>query len=1040
MKEGGKKGRRVVMQSSMLPAWDNWNDRKFAKFAALIIAGLTILVYANSLNNEFTNWDDNHLVLNNESIRSLSPGNIVDIFTPKPGSTFQPVRVLSYAVNYAIHEFEPFGYHLINTILHGCGAFFLFLLLSAGLDQLRAENTHRSNRIIGLFVALLFLVHPVNVESVAWISSRKYGLLGLFYFASFWLYVKATASEQVDRKLLAGSIVCCLLAVLSSPFGITLPALIIAYDYCRHDELNPMRGVRKYWGAYLLLGFCAMGVVPLLLNLAGMDDQPDLVKQHHAGNAFNTFLTATRAMFDYWWNLICPLELNNRYPDKIEKAINFKIVFVLGSVIALGTYLVCELRKSRKIWLFCAVWFFACWAPVSNIIPISTFMADRYMYLAAIGFFLAVGLLLDIGLRRDKLPGWAPPAVLGSILALLSLLSIQRNTVWASSIALWEDSIKKDSRNYLAHNSLGIAYAEDEQYDKAMVHYQTALERSKEEYSLVYYNLGSLYQDTGRPEEALPHFERYVTMEPENADGWMNLGTVLGDLKRFDDAIEKLEKGLELSPDSARAHNNMANVYTLAARPAEAEPYYKKAIELDPDFAEAYYNYGTFLADNKRREESIPIFEQAIAKKDDYADPHNNLANVLRKLGRLDEAIKHYRIALEMMPDEPAIHNNIAVAYRDKGMADQAAFHSQKAAQLSPDNAEIHYSRGNTQFKQGQYAPAKASYEKALVLEPGHAGAHFKLGEIYRMAKQNPKAIDHYGKAVAGNPNLVTAHYNLGTLYDLQGELDKAIKHYEQGRRGTPNTSLLVNLGAAYQKAKQPDKALAAYREAIKHNPDLYQAHLNLGIALKELKQYDDAIIHYEAALKSRPNLPAVSFSLGLIHREREEWAKAFANFANAVKYNRATIDPLRVNLQKFPAFAKSAKEWFPSAITAEPLRAELPFIFGLAHTALGERDAALVQYKAAIAVDAAFLEAQMAAGAEYFIKGEGSNALPYYLAAAKLRPNSPELQNNIGSAYFSLGDFQNAVNHYQAALTLRPDYASAKENLSKTKAALADQ
>jgi tetratricopeptide (TPR) repeat protein len=1033
--EKKKGGHRVVRQDSLLPTWDKWPDAKFTKFAALLIAGFTILVYANSLHNEFTNWDDNHLVVENESIRSLSPGNIVDIFTPRPGSTFQPVRVLSYAVNYSLHEFEPFGYHLVNTLLHGTGAFFLFLLLSAALDKLRPENTHRANRVIGLFVALIFLSHPVNVESVAWISSRKYGLLGTFYFAAFWLYIKSSAGETLDRRYLAGSVVCCLLAVLSSPFGITLPAMILAYDYCRHDELSPMRGVRKYWPAYVLLSICALGVVPLLMNLAGMDDQPDLVKAHHSGNPINTFLTVCRALFDYGWNLVLPLSLNNRYPDKIETGFNFKILAVLCSVLGLAFYLFCELRKGQKLFLFCAVWFFACWAPVSNIIPISTFMADRYMYLAAIGFFLAVGIIIDSILRRENMPGWAAPAVLGGILALLALISIQRNTVWANSIALWTDSVQKDARNYLAHNSLGIALAEEERYDEALTHYQAAMKRNKD-YSLVYYNLGSLYQDTGRLEDAIPQFEKYVKMEPKNADGWMNLGTVLGDLKRFDEAIEKLQEGLKLRPDGPRANNNVANVYTLAGRREEAEPFYKKALQLDPEFAEAFYNYGTFLADGGRREESLSYFNQAIELREDYADPHNNLGNVLRKLDRLDEAIYHYRKALEMMPDEPAIHNNLAVAYRDKGMADQSAFHSQRATELSPDNAGMHYRSGSAQMKQGQLDTAKASYEKTLALEPTHAGANFRLGEIYRMRNNAPAAIQHYLKAVESNPNLVTAHYNLGTLYS-SSNLEKSIYHYEQAHRGKPNTSLLVNLGAAYFQAKQPEKAIAMYKEALETDPQLYQAHLNLGISLQQLGKEDEAISHYETALKIRPKQPRVSFSLGLMYRQREEWPKALANFADAVRHDRNSVAPYRVNLSKYPALAEFAKTWFPPKIAEDATRPELPFMLGMAHSALKERKAAVAQYQAALAIDPNFLEAQMAAGAEYFILGDGKSALPHYRAAAKHRPQSPELQNNIASAYFSIGDFANAIIHYKAALALRPNYPSASENLAKAQAAL---
>ena len=160
-------------------------EKKFFLLTVSCVLLLIILVYANSLQNDFTNWDDRSLVVEDPAIRSLSFGNLLEMFTPQPGKTYQPVRVLSYAIDYHFWKLNPVGYHLGNTILHGLSAILLYLLLTGVLNQIRGEDEAGSNRMISFITALLFTVHPINVEAVAWIASRKYGLLSFFIFFHF---------------------------------------------------------------------------------------------------------------------------------------------------------------------------------------------------------------------------------------------------------------------------------------------------------------------------------------------------------------------------------------------------------------------------------------------------------------------------------------------------------------------------------------------------------------------------------------------------------------------------------------------------------------------------------------------------------------------------------------------------------------------------------------------------------------------------------------------------------------------------------------
>jgi len=996
-----------------------------------LIVLATILVYGRTVSFEFTNWDDNVLLLENEAVRSLSPAGIVEIFTPKAGATYQPIRVLSYAINWAIHEDSPMGYHLINMILHGLGAVFLFLLLFDGLPRLLGPE-QRHTGMVALIVALLFAVHPVNVESVAWVSSRKYGLLGSFYFSAWWLYVRGTAGESLDWRFLGGALACTLCAVLSSPFGVTLPAMIVMYDYCSRRELNPLPLAVERKLPYALFFFCAIGIVPLLMSLAPSKKQ--IVSHVIKENRAYTLLTMHRCVFDYGRNLAAPFWLNNRYPDRFVKTIgNPKVLIVLVGALALIGLVIINWRQKQMVPLFCFGWFMITWLPVSNIIAISTLMADRYMYLAAIGVFLGAALASSLLLKEARVLA----AVWAVIVVAMASIGYQRTSVWQDSVALWKDSIAKDSGNYLAHNSLANAYTELRDWDLAMTHYKRALALNKD-YHVVHFNLGQLYDDLQQYDDAIASYERFLVEidkrdeDTNRVDAMMNLGVALGFQGEFGKALALLEDALAVDETSHRGHNNLANVLNLSGRDQEAKASYLRALELEPDFPEGHYNFASLYAKLKQTDLAVKHYRLALEQNPEYADAYNNLANILKDAGKLDESIAYYKKALGFYPDNAAIHNNIAVAYRKNGQSGPAKKHSDKAMALNPSNPVIYFRQGNDLVKAGKLDEALVAYQEAIGIDPYHATSLAQVGHIHRSRSEHEQAIAHYEKAVEYNPRLRTVQRYLAELLTPRNP-ERAIQVYRDYLdRHADDHNVRINLGALLFAQKRTGEAIVEYAMVLEEKPDFYEANLNIAVALQTSGQKEKAVAAYRTALKLKPEQTKVRTTLGALELELGQFEAAIKDLEPLARADRKVATFFGSQAKTRPKFAEAlATAW------GESSEANLLYVLGATLAQVGQVDAAIASHQRALTVDEKLLDSLQAIGSLQFRAGRSAEALKAFQQALAIGPATAEIHNNLASAYFSAQQPKKAIEHFELALKLDPNHKLARENLSRIRGAI---
>jgi protein O-mannosyl-transferase len=660
--------------------------------AVFIILISVFVVYANTLQNEFTNWDDGPLIVENLKIRSLDFENIKRIFDYKAGGTYQPVRVLSYAIDYHFWELNPVGYHIHNILLHALAAVFLYLCLLNIIPQIKGMELldNKSIQNTALFTALFFAVHPVNVEAVTWLSGRKYVLLSFFSFLSFYLFIKNSVAERYSIWLSGGSLLTAILAVFSSPFGIVLPVIFFLYDYCRDKSNNPFLVMKKRLIHYLPYLIFVLVAVPKLWVVLVIGSS----REHYQGNALYTLWGMLKTIFDYFRNLIFPVWLNTRYTDYVALTMmDYKIIISLAGLIILGCWIVLQMKKIRKNILFCSGWFIIFWLPASNIIPISTKMADRYIYIASVGVFLWIVSIIFNHVNANK------RNIVNICIVFLLIgfagLSIQRNMTWKNSFTLWEDSLKKNPYNVLALTNLGGAYFYKEMY-----------------------------------KDAIRYYHRAAVLAPLHFAVHNNLGAAYMKDRQFEKAVNEYLKDIEINPDRIQSHEFLANIYKKLGKNDKAMFFYEKVAQLSGGDPEKYYNLASFCAAEGKYEKAVVNFRKALEIKPDYPEAYYDMGRVFHNTGRLDKAKEYYLNALDLKNDYPEPYNSLGNVMLAKGAYDKAEGYYRKALEIRPEYPEVYYNMGNGYVLRNDLETALEYFRKAFHFNSGYSAAQQMINKI----------------------------------------------------------------------------------------------------------------------------------------------------------------------------------------------------------------------------------------------------------------------------------------------------------------------
>jgi tetratricopeptide (TPR) repeat protein len=598
---------------------------KTQRIMPLLIVAAGLLVYHNIYRNPFL-FDDHWSILDNLRIRHLWPTG--EILT----HSSRPVVELSLALNYAIGGLKPAGYHLLNVLIH----------IAAGLTLYGVVRRTVAPGPAGA-VALIWVVHPLQTESVSYTIQRAESLMSLFYLLTLYCVIRGAGS----RWWHLGAVASCAAGMATKEVMVTAPVVVLLYD--RVFLARSWREVvRQRWGLYaglaatwLLLpvlmtrvpadvpgwqptaGFAYKGTAPREYALT----QPGVV-----GHYLRLAVWPHPLILDYGWGFGWPVArtLGEALPGLV----------VLLALLALTGW---ALWKRPKLGFVCAS-FFLILSPTSTFVPIADLVVEHRMYLP-----LAAVITIAVMACERFLKWW----MAGIVICVFGAMTIARNADYSSELRMWGDTVQKCLANPRAHHNFGVAL-----------------------------------ESVGRIEEARGHYDQAVRIKPDYFEARNNLGKLLLQPATLPEAINQLEQALRIKPDFVEAHCNLGNALLQVGKVPEAISHLEQAVRLKPGLPVAQYNLGNAFLQAGRFNDAIRCYEQALRLQPNYVEAHCNLGNALIQAGRAQEAVGHYERAIRLRPELAEAHYNLGFALAQIGRTGEAVRPLEQAMRIRPNYAE----------------------------------------------------------------------------------------------------------------------------------------------------------------------------------------------------------------------------------------------------------------------------------------------------------------------------------------------------------------
>ena len=641
-----------------------------------------------------------------------------DLFKPSQvEGGYQPLATISLMLDHAAggrgDDLRPF--HRTGLVLHVLNAALVVVLLFSLFGRPWPAA----------MAGLLFGVHPLTVEPIAWIGQRSVLLATFFVLLSMILHVSYARRGGAGRYVL--SLAVYLLALLSGPLAVCLPLLLLVLDWWPLRRFSARVLVEK--APFLVLA----GAFAVVTVLSPQRADPGRVIE---GPGVVPLAVCHDTVF-YLWKTVWPMHLSAWYPipDKFNLLTPAALVGVVGTcaIVVCLLILLVKTRAPLAGWLF----FFLAALPSMGIFGLAeTIAADRYAYLPLVGILLVVTWLLGRQWDAEAAPSESRLSPARAVLlASVLLLAVAEATVTRQYLARWRDTEEFD--RYMVrlaplspalHTKLGDTLLLEHKLENAAGSYRQALSLNPR-YFGAHYGLGQTFRKQGEFEAAVQASLNALRIKPGHLGALMNLGETLMAQRKPGDAATVFSAAIEADPDFGPAHYSLAMAYVLMGRPTDAADQLRDVLRLGGDDAATHYNLGLVLTALGKPDEAIEQYRKTILLAPEHAEAHNNLANLLNQQGRVVEAVRHYEESLRLNPDNAAAHFNFAVMMGQRGNLEQAAAHLREVLRLHPEDATAHFNLGVVLAETGATEEAVAEFEETVRINPNHEQAQRLLSE-----------------------------------------------------------------------------------------------------------------------------------------------------------------------------------------------------------------------------------------------------------------------------------------------------------------------
>jgi tetratricopeptide (TPR) repeat protein len=644
----------------------------------LLLLLLVCLVYLRALAGDFVRYDDQVYVTENVHVqRGLTWENVKWAFCTPTAPYWHPVTWLSHMLDCELFGLKAWGHHLTNLLLHTANTLMVFLVL---------------RRMTGAFwrsllVAGLFGLHPMHVESVAWVAERKDVLSTLFWLLTLWAYARYATIPTIQnlKPFYYGlALAFFALGLMSKPMLVTLPCVLLLLDYWPLNRFGNNRMwplVREKLPFFLLAAASSVVTFVVQRTIGTVATTTTLPMGARLENALFSYA-------GYLGKLLFPTNLAVIYP------LRYPFHWPLGDLISaglllLGISVVVITMRRRQPWLLVGwFWFVGTLVPVIGLVQVGLqAMADRFSYVPSIGLFifLSWGAWALTKAWRYQIVAMSGTATVAMVLC--AGLAWRQAGYWKNTGTLFQHAIDVTENNFIACSNLGDYELVQGHYDEAINLYRETI-RLMPSYDLAYAPLGVALCKTGRLAEGIQELQLAVKLEPDSAQVHADLADALVEDGQGDAAINEYKKAISLDPDDLDARNCLGVLMENTGHLDEAIQQFEEIIKINPAYVPAYNNLGLALESQGRLDQAFAEFEKAVRLDPQDAKGHFNLGMILKARGRLDEAIGQFELGLKLEPDSPQAHSGLGVMLGQKGIWDEAITQFQEAIRLKPDYDE----------------------------------------------------------------------------------------------------------------------------------------------------------------------------------------------------------------------------------------------------------------------------------------------------------------------------------------------------------------
>ena len=649
------------------------NNHRYPLMLGLVVI-IAFLQFSPALHNTFTNWDDDVYVTANPHITTLSNQNLNYIFTHQVANNYHPLTILSLALNYRFAGLTPFSYYLVNILIHLFNivlVYWLVLLLPG------------KNKPMALFTAALFAVHPMHVESVAWISERKDVLYTFFFLSGLISFVYFL--DKKGNLYYLFTLVLFLLSALSKPTAVIFPVVLLLVYYLRKRKFNILVIAEKI----------PFFIISAWIGWQTLHSQLEMVSQDMLNfTILQKFLFASYGFFMYIARLFVPAGLSAFYAfPPTGQAQTLPLVFLVTPLVNLAILagVIYSLRHTRLVAFGILFYFLAVLLTLQFVQVGHSIISDRYTYLAYIGLLPALFWTVDKLLQNKQIYSIKISyLVFFLFFAANAVAGAHRVGVWKNTETLWSDAIEKYPGTALPYNSRGLYYLEHEKYDLSAADLSKAI-AADPAYFEAYYNRAGLYVKTGKYEQAISDLNRAIVLNPEYSVSFRIRADAYYFLGKTDSAVNDYTRAIRINPELPDPYCHLGNLHVSTGQLELAVTEFRQALAIRGDNPEYWFDLGTACGKMKNYDEAIKALTKALEYKPDYYEALTNRALAQASTGHGEAALKDMAAAISINPENPSAYFNRALFYLNNGKKDLACSDLQTAIKYGDQAAKEIY-------------------------------------------------------------------------------------------------------------------------------------------------------------------------------------------------------------------------------------------------------------------------------------------------------------------------------------------------------------